>query len=105
MKLFSVCGLDQHVNCVSYGLSALGHFVVHPECCAHITGMCQTFTIHISSPFDNCFFSLPPAPLVTKHTPIPHYCCSCKRGYSDDDPALSALYVLVGGYLLCFGLF
>lgn len=108
MKVFSVCGLDRCVNCVSHGLSVLGHFVAHPKCCARITGARQTFTVHVSSPLDDRFISLPrlpPAPLVTKQTPISHYCSSCKRGYSDDDPVSSALYASVGGYFLCFGLF
>ncbi|KAJ7800060.1 hypothetical protein B0H14DRAFT_2901324, partial [Mycena olivaceomarginata] len=79
-------------------LSVLGHFVAHPECCARITGTRQTFTVHVSSPLDDRFISLPwlpPAPPVTKHTPISHYCSSCKRGYSDDDSASSALYASI----------
>ncbi|KAJ7845732.1 hypothetical protein B0H14DRAFT_2584555 [Mycena olivaceomarginata] len=75
-----------------------GHFVAHPECCARITGARQTFTVHVSSPLDDRFISLPrlpPAPVVTKQTPISHYCSSCKRGYSDDDPASSTLYASI----------
>ncbi|KAJ7801804.1 hypothetical protein B0H14DRAFT_3782432 [Mycena olivaceomarginata] len=89
-EVFSVCGLDR--------LSVLGHFVTHPECCARITGARQTFTVHVSSPLDDRFISLPrlpPAPVVTKQTPISHYCSSCKRGYSDDDPASSTPYVSI----------
>ncbi|KAJ7703483.1 hypothetical protein B0H14DRAFT_3029517, partial [Mycena olivaceomarginata] len=74
------------------------HFVSHPECCARVTGARQMFTVHVSSPLDNHFIPpprLPPAPPVRKHTPISHHCCSCKHGYSDDDPASSAPYASI----------
>ncbi|KAJ7115349.1 hypothetical protein C8R44DRAFT_794511 [Mycena epipterygia] len=61
-----------------------GHFVSHPECCAHIDDPHQTFSVHISSPGDENFVRLPLPPPELKEDPkplSPYYCPSC---HSDD---------------------
>ncbi|KAJ7847589.1 hypothetical protein B0H14DRAFT_2583480 [Mycena olivaceomarginata] len=72
-------------------------FFAHPDCCARITGECQTFTIHASSPEDQHFVSLPwlPPPPSKANEPPSHYCTSCQRGYDDNDPVAFADYASI----------
>ncbi|KAJ7681335.1 hypothetical protein B0H17DRAFT_1333735 [Mycena rosella] len=66
-----------------------GHFVTHSECCAHVNGTRQTFTLHISSPSDPNFVPLPrPAP--PKKAPkkykefSPFYCKCCHSKFASE---------------------
>ncbi|KAJ6622384.1 hypothetical protein B0H10DRAFT_2430855 [Mycena sp. CBHHK59/15] len=76
-----------------------GCFVTHPQCCSRVEGRRQTFTIHVSSPTDDRFHSLPrlPPPPAPPKNPKkneklqpPHYCSSCRRGCDITDPAAVA---------------
>ncbi|KAJ7686309.1 hypothetical protein B0H17DRAFT_1181243 [Mycena rosella] len=66
-----------------------GHFVTHSECCAHVNGTRQTFTLHISSPSDPNFVPLPrPAPpkkAPKKYKEFSPFYCKCCDSTSPDE--------------------
>ncbi|KAJ7667310.1 hypothetical protein B0H17DRAFT_1184203 [Mycena rosella] len=66
-----------------------GHFVTHSECCAHVNGTRQTFTLHISSPSDPNFVPLPrPAPpkkAPKKNKEFSPFYCKCCHSTSPDE--------------------
>ncbi|KAJ7680035.1 hypothetical protein B0H17DRAFT_1182162 [Mycena rosella] len=71
-----------------------GHFVTHSECCAHVNGTRQTFTLHISSPSDPNFVPLPrPAPpkkAPKKYKEFSPFYCKCCHSTSPDEHNVAA---------------
>ncbi|KAK7001646.1 hypothetical protein R3P38DRAFT_3326957 [Favolaschia claudopus] len=69
-----------------------GRFLIHPECCARVEGQRQTCSVHVSSPRDPNFVSLPllqpPPPVPKPGDPPPvisHFCASCGRKYEGEE--------------------
>ncbi|KAJ6628109.1 hypothetical protein B0H10DRAFT_1940662 [Mycena sp. CBHHK59/15] len=62
-----------------------GEFITHPECCAHVSGERQTFTVHDCPPSNPYFIQLPLhiAPVPPKTSEEAFYCVSCHRGHPD----------------------